>query len=107
MINYEKWSDRGLEHRLYDLLLEDAPRVKAPYYCTDYKLTRELGCKHRVWVSDPLCPTEGAKYYATASYFNCYGGLTVIGSSDYNPLRAIVICLIKVLEAENAKRKLL
>lgn len=95
-MNFENFSDRGLEMRLYDLLLNGKSGILAPHYCSDYKLTYELADKYHIWVNEDYYP------YKRMSYAFGFIGPSrdSIVVSNENTLRAIVICLIKKLEAK-------
>ena len=126
-MNYETATDFQLEDRLADLVgyepsdiekmvgsmvsamqQDEDPLVKrsvfgmksssSPNYCTDWNATMPLAVEHGLDIELPIA---------------CLGGIGQItkyiaGDTDimvdfvigYNPLRAIVICLIKVLESK-------
>lgn len=108
-MNYEKFSDAELNQTLTGILfkldqwdladsgrcffMEDAKGElhiqSVVSYCTDWNATMPLAVEHKV----SIIPSIKEDYYRA---------IPVIGGAVHskNPLRAIVICLIKVLESK-------
>jgi len=99
-MNYENATNDDLEVKLAELIgMDSLNALNAPRYCTDWNATMPLAVEYGFDIELPIA---------------CLGGIGQItkyiaGDTDImvdfvigdNPLRAIVICLIKVLEAKN------
>ncbi|MBY8037769.1 hypothetical protein KW500_18515 [Vibrio fluvialis] len=112
LINYETATDKELEQALSKLTItEENGEYKNlahnglwiggdfPSYCTDWNATMPLAIEHGLDIELPIARLGGigqiTKYIAGNTDIMVD---FVIGD---NPLRAIVICLIKALEAKN------
>lgn len=126
-MNYENASDTELEDRLADLVgfkptdMQIAAREfvnalkesedcmvrtsvrgyktsTSPNYCTDWNATMPLAVEHRVCLKSPIKANE-----MWVAIWNECGGIWTpneLQTKSKSPLRAIVICLIKVLESK-------
>ena len=95
-MNYETATNDDLEIRLGELLgMGRFAALTAPRYCTDWNATMPLALINGVCIHS-LC---GGDYKA----FEVYEKYNVLESDiadEQGVLRAIVICLIKVLESK-------
>ena len=105
-MNYETTEDKELELRLCRLLdvhngddsfFENKNLINCrPRFCTDWNATMPLAVEYGVGIV-PAVWGNSLKNPSLWMATNCEGDFY---SEDNNPLRAIVICLIKVLEAK-------
>ncbi|MBY7923734.1 hypothetical protein [Vibrio fluvialis] len=109
LINYETATDRELELALCKLLnvhnddesfFENENLINCrPNYCTDWNATMPMAVEHGVCLKSPI---KANKMWL--AIWNEWGGIWTpneLQVKSESPLRAIVICLIKVLEAKN------
>ena len=97
-MNYKTATNDDLEIKLGELLgMGRFAALTAPRYCTNWNATMPLAIEHSI----ELSPCYSGRYYA--GIVETYKHEEV--SSDYfaqtfdiDPLRAVVICLIKKLE---------
>lgn len=93
-MNHEDMSDGELSRALFNLIngypLHYASPIY-PKYCTDWNAVMPVAVEHRVSLIQP----DEAE--ANWSCCDVYG---FVGAQSDNPLRAIVICLIKILESK-------
>lgn len=97
-MNYETATSDDLEVKLAELLgMDSLSALNAPRYCTDWNATMPLAIENGISLL-----TGSLDHVATENWY-CYSShdYTDYAEIDHNPLRAIVICLIKVLEAKS------
>lgn len=89
-------------HRLVNKIPEDHEVLIRPIYCIDWNATMPLAVEHGISViSDGDDYEVSYDYYAPVGKFETDELLSECCSvSKKDVLRAIIICLIKVLEAE-------
>ena len=99
-MNFKTKTDGWLEVRLGELLgMDKLSALTAPEYCKNWSATMPLAVEFGVCLKSP---TKENKMWV--AIWNEWGGIWMpneIQVKNTNPLRAIVICLIEVLEAKN------
>ena len=105
-MNYETATNDDLEVKLGELLgMGRFAALTAPRYCTNWNATMPLAVEHGV---SPLVGNDNYNYATTNAYetyephgMNSSDGYFCVRINDKSEtLRAIVICLIKVLEGK-------
>ncbi|MCO7020311.1 hypothetical protein [Vibrio paracholerae] len=95
-MNYETATNDDLEVKLAELLgMDSLSALNAPKYCTDWNATMPIAIENNIYIEPRglRCGgNEDSNHIAIGD--RC-------GAWDLDPLRAIVICLVKTLENEN------
>lgn len=110
-MNYETATNDDLEVKLGELLgMGRFAALTAPRYCTDWNATMPLAVEYHVSFDSVFDMSRDCGESMATSEFMAHATDLVDGcfypdseffeGRDDNPLRAIVICLIKVLESK-------
>ena len=97
VVNY--WCLSDDETFIYDCgpIGEDFHKIEIKDYCNDWNATMPLAVEHKIYHQE----CNGFWDCGYSSGGGMFAAQTHYVTSNKNPLRAIVICLIKVLEAKN------